>query len=230
VEIANSERIAVIGHLERCAGVAGVFKVLLALKHQTIPPNMYFELSGKGEPRVSEASILQPLCTALQVVLVSIFAAAGVKLDAVVGHPYTAGIITRWAAMQVARYRGLSGAQADNGEGCWLLYDRWKRASAFVASSLRYDDRLAMASDVDAVAEAKEQLDSDQIFARRLVTGPHAALEGSRNRCTRLFMMLRRATRRFCNCNVNNVAAYQSAIGLIWFNALPKVMKKSFSA
>ncbi|KAJ5464099.1 hybrid PKS-NRPS biosynthetic cluster [Penicillium sp. IBT 31633x] len=32
----------VIGHLEGCAGLAGVLKALLAIRHQTIPPNMHF--------------------------------------------------------------------------------------------------------------------------------------------------------------------------------------------
>ncbi|KAK0644907.1 Hybrid PKS-NRPS synthetase lepA [Lasiodiplodia hormozganensis] len=33
----------VIGHLEGCAGLAGVIKVLLAMKHDVVPPNMHFE-------------------------------------------------------------------------------------------------------------------------------------------------------------------------------------------
>lgn len=33
----------VIGHLEGCAGLAGVMKAMLAIKHRTIPPNMHFE-------------------------------------------------------------------------------------------------------------------------------------------------------------------------------------------
>ncbi|KAI1387791.1 lovastatin nonaketide synthase [Hypoxylon trugodes] len=41
----------VIGHLEGCAGLAGVLKAALALKHKTIPPNMHFrELNPAIEP------------------------------------------------------------------------------------------------------------------------------------------------------------------------------------
>jgi len=32
----------VIGHLEGCAGIAGILKALLAIKNKTIPPNMHF--------------------------------------------------------------------------------------------------------------------------------------------------------------------------------------------
>lgn len=34
---------SVVGHLEGCAGLAGVMKVLLSLKHRSIPPNLWFE-------------------------------------------------------------------------------------------------------------------------------------------------------------------------------------------
>jgi len=41
----------VIGHLEGCAGLAGILKASLALQHKTIPPNMHFhELNPQIEP------------------------------------------------------------------------------------------------------------------------------------------------------------------------------------
>jgi thioester reductase-like protein len=39
-----------IGHLEAAAGIAGLIKVVLALKHQTIPPNLHFK---KLNPEIS---------------------------------------------------------------------------------------------------------------------------------------------------------------------------------
>lgn len=41
----------VVGHLEGCAGLAGVLKAVLAIKNRTIPPNMHFkELNPAIEP------------------------------------------------------------------------------------------------------------------------------------------------------------------------------------
>ncbi|XP_014554673.1 hypothetical protein COCVIDRAFT_39421 [Bipolaris victoriae FI3] len=47
----------VVGHLEGCAGLAGVMKVLLAIKHRVIPPNLHFtELNPAIAPHY------KPLC------------------------------------------------------------------------------------------------------------------------------------------------------------------------
>src|SRR5680860_694365 len=39
-----------IGHLEPASGVAGISKLLLALKHKTIPPNIHFKNGNRNIP------------------------------------------------------------------------------------------------------------------------------------------------------------------------------------
>ncbi|KAK6065016.1 lovastatin nonaketide synthase [Seiridium cupressi] len=75
------------------------------------------ELSKPADTsHVMEAAYSQPLCTAVQVVLVSMLAQAGVTFNAVVGHSsgeiaaaFAAGFLTAWDAIRIAYYRGLFG-------------------------------------------------------------------------------------------------------------------------
>ncbi|KAK2024500.1 hypothetical protein LX32DRAFT_705488 [Colletotrichum zoysiae] len=70
-------------------------------------------LHGLWQSRVNEAAFSQPLCTAVQIVLVDLLRAAGVRFHAVVGHSsgeiaaaYAAGFLTARDAIRVAYYRG----------------------------------------------------------------------------------------------------------------------------
>ncbi|KAJ2972006.1 hypothetical protein NQ176_g7405 [Zarea fungicola] len=63
--------------------------------------------------RVGEAAISQPLCTAVQILLVNLLHDAGVSFKAVVGHSsgeigaaYAAGLLSATDAMRIAYYRG----------------------------------------------------------------------------------------------------------------------------
>ncbi|KAK0716109.1 hypothetical protein B0H67DRAFT_684173 [Lasiosphaeris hirsuta] len=72
------------------------------------------ELSKSGkESRVMQAEFSQPLCTAVQIILVDALRAVGVNFDAVVGHSsgeigaaYASGYLSAWDAIRVAYYRG----------------------------------------------------------------------------------------------------------------------------
>ena len=64
--------------------------------------------------RIAEAALSQPLCTAVQVVLVDILREAGINFTTVVGHSsgeigacYAAGLISAEDAIRIAYYRGL---------------------------------------------------------------------------------------------------------------------------
>nr|ALQ32891.1 putative polyketide synthase [Fusarium poae] len=139
--------------------------------------------------RVAEAAISQPLCTAVQLALLNLLTASGVKFDAVVGHSsgeigatYAAGIITLKGAMQISYYRGLhaklaSGTDGKRG-GMMAAGLSPMQAREFVARP-EFKGRIGIAAcnaprtvtlsgDLDAISEAKNVLDKDNVFAREL--------------------------------------------------------------
>ncbi|KAK1636867.1 hypothetical protein BDP81DRAFT_471828, partial [Colletotrichum phormii] len=149
------------------------------------------ELSKEADTsRLGEAELAQPLCTALQIAQVDILTASGIRLDAVVGHSsgeiaatYAAGLITREAAVQIAYYRGFYAHLARAGTkvgGGMLAVGLSLPAASELCRQPAFVGRLVVAAsnapqsctlsgDRDAVAEAKEQLERDNIFARLLV-------------------------------------------------------------
>jgi acyl transferase domain-containing protein len=71
-------------------------------------------LAGKETSRITEAALSQPLCSAVQIVLVDILRAAGITFTAVVGHSsgeigaaYAAGLISDRDAIRIAYFRGV---------------------------------------------------------------------------------------------------------------------------
>ena len=71
-------------------------------------------LAGASSSKVNEAALSQPLCTAVQILLVDLLQLAGVEFDAVVRHSsgeiaaaYAAGHLTSRDAICLAYYRGL---------------------------------------------------------------------------------------------------------------------------
>jgi hybrid polyketide synthase/nonribosomal peptide synthetase ACE1 len=84
------------------------------------------EILAEGKSsRASEAAISQPLCTAVQILLVDLLSSAGINFVAVVGHSsgemgaaYAAGYLSAGDAIRIAYYRGyhLHLAGGPNGE------------------------------------------------------------------------------------------------------------------
>ncbi|KAJ5922013.1 hypothetical protein N7516_009716 [Penicillium verrucosum] len=71
--------------------------------------------AGADTSRIAEAAVSQPLCTAIQIVLVDLLQSAGLTFASVVGHSsgeiaaaYAAGLISAHDAIRIAYYRGLS--------------------------------------------------------------------------------------------------------------------------
>ncbi|KKK21517.1 hypothetical protein AOCH_006732, partial [Aspergillus ochraceoroseus] len=163
----------------------------------TLPPadrpawRLRDELLAAGDAsRIGEAALSQPLCTAIQVVLVDLLRAAGVTFSAVVGHSsgeiaaaYAAGFLSAHDAVRIAYYRGLHARLAGNAstgqKGAMLAVGTsWEDAQDLI--DLRtFKGRLAIAAhnsgasvtlsgDVDAVVRAKKVFDEEKKFARLL--------------------------------------------------------------
>jgi hybrid polyketide synthase/nonribosomal peptide synthetase ACE1 len=71
-------------------------------------------LKDASSSRISQASLSQPLCTAVQILQVKLLRAASIEFSAVVGHSsgeigaaYAAGLISAEDAICIAYYRGL---------------------------------------------------------------------------------------------------------------------------
>ncbi|KAL3474076.1 lovastatin nonaketide synthase [Aspergillus californicus] len=139
--------------------------------------------------RIGEAAISQPLCTAVQVLLVDMLHSAGVRFHAVVGHSsgeigaaYTAGLITAWDAIRIAYYRGVYAKLAggrDGQTGAMMAAGLSPSEARELCQLPQFQQRLSVAAcnsaasvtlsgDHDAVDEAKLMLDEDKKFARVL--------------------------------------------------------------
>jgi hybrid polyketide synthase/nonribosomal peptide synthetase ACE1 len=148
------------------------------------------ELSKEQETsRIGEAALSQPLCTAVQVLLVDMLTAAGLRFSAVVGHSsgeiaaaYTAQFITAADAIRIAYYRGLYAklAGGQNGQkGSMMAVGTSIEDARELCALPDFEGRLAVAAsnsstsltlsgDRDAIEEAKAIFDEEKKFARVL--------------------------------------------------------------
>lgn len=157
----------------------------------TLPPSdrptwqLGEEMLAEGDvSRVSEAVMSQPLCTALQILIVDLLCEAGVHFTAVVGHSsgeiaaaYAAGFVSARDAIRIAYYRGLVVQKAQQG-AMLAVGTSWGDANDLV--HLRaFRGRLAVAAhnsvasvtisgDADAIVHAKKVFDQEKKFARLL--------------------------------------------------------------
>jgi hybrid polyketide synthase/nonribosomal peptide synthetase ACE1 len=141
------------------------------------------------ESRIGEGLMSQPLCTAVQIILVNLLTKAGVTFSAVVGHSsgeigaaYAAGFISAYDAIRIAYYRGFYAkfAEGTNGEKGSMLAVGTSMEDAEELCSLpslegriqiaasNSSSSLTLSGDEDAVAEALEILKDENKFARQL--------------------------------------------------------------
>lgn len=142
-----------------------------------------------GSSRVGEAAISQPLCTAVQILLVNLLHFAGVSFKAVVGHSsgeigaaYAAGLLSATDAMRIAYYRGQCAGLAsgtDGSKGAMLavgtsledaqelcaLEDLEGRITVAASNS---SSSVTLSGDADAIEEARLALEQEGKFARLL--------------------------------------------------------------
>lgn len=95
-------------------------------------------LALADKSRMQKAELSQPLCTALQIVLVDILREAGITFEAVVGHSsgeiaaaYAAGVITASESIRIAYYRGFHTHRCQGTAG---------QRGAMMAVGTSYDD------------------------------------------------------------------------------------------
>ncbi|KUI57330.1 Polyketide synthase-nonribosomal peptide synthetase [Cytospora mali] len=156
------------------------------------PPSWSFSteiLAPTSSSRISEAELSQPLCTALQIIIVDHLRAAGIDFSAVLGHSsgeiaaaYAAGILSDGDAVCTAYYRGQFAklAKSDTGnEGAMMATGMSYEDSRVLCEQNQFVGRLyaaasnspsssTLSGDSAAVYEAKALLDGNGIFARRL--------------------------------------------------------------
>lgn len=139
--------------------------------------------------QLSQAEISQPLCTAVQIALVELLKASGVRFNAVVGHSsgeigaaYASEIITLQGAMHIAYYRGFHAKLACGNRGqqgrMLAVGLSFEKATEFcqqpiLASRLQVaasngPQTTTLSGDEDAIFDAKRILDAENTFARVL--------------------------------------------------------------
>ncbi|QSZ32279.1 hypothetical protein DSL72_001853 [Monilinia vaccinii-corymbosi] len=146
-------------------------------------------LAPAGKSSIEKAEFSQPLCTALQVALVDLLSAIGVKFHAVVGHSsgeigaaYAAGRLTASDAIRIAYYRGIHAHLSkgkDGEEGSMMAIGlSWDEALDFCAGE-DYQGKISIAAsnapktvtlsgNKDAIEGARVVLENKGIFARVL--------------------------------------------------------------
>ncbi|KAL9045821.1 MAG: hypothetical protein Q9214_001201 [Letrouitia sp. 1 TL-2023] len=144
-------------------------------------------MADSASSRVGEAAVAQPICTAIQIILVDLLFAAGVTLQAVVGHSsgeiaaaYACGFLGRHEALQIAYYRGLcTESVGKSPKGAMMALGTSLEDATELCELPAFEGRLRVAAcnssssvtvsgDADAIEEAKLIFEEEKKFARLL--------------------------------------------------------------
>ncbi|KAL8366737.1 hypothetical protein RB595_010546 [Gaeumannomyces hyphopodioides] len=141
--------------------------------------------AGKGN-RINDADVAQPICTAVQIAIIDLFASWGIQPKAVVGHSsgeiaaaYAAGFISAPEAMVAAYLRGyavthhapvgsmLAVGLSPRDAQPWLE----KHSGNVVVACQNSPVSTTLSGTTDAITALAEELNKAEIFARELPTG-----------------------------------------------------------
>ncbi|KAH5224102.1 highly reducing polyketide synthase sthA [Parastagonospora nodorum] len=147
-------------------------------------------LADPSVSRVGEAAISQPLCTAVQIILVKLLCSAKVRFDTVIGHSsgeiaaaYAAGYLSARDALLVAYYRGLhcklAASPNGNVKGAMLAAGTSLEDATELCEDEEFSGRINVAAsnssssvtisgDEDAIDELATVFDDEKKFNRRL--------------------------------------------------------------
>lgn len=148
-------------------------------------------LAAKESSRIAEAALSQPLCTAVQIVLVDILREADISFAAVVGHSsgeigaaYAAGFVSAQDAIRIAYFRGVHvklasspnsharrGAMMAIGasvEDAKALCREDRFAARMQVAAVNSSSSITLSGDEDAIFEAEKALKAEGKFARQL--------------------------------------------------------------
>ncbi|RAK95573.1 BcPKS5, polyketide synthase [Aspergillus ibericus CBS 121593] len=145
-------------------------------------------LAQAKSSRLAEAAVAQPLCTAVQIVLVDLLRAANIRLRAVVGHSsgeigaaYAAGFLSATNAIRVAYYRGLYAKLAGSGgqpgammavgtsfEDAQEFCELEDMVGRIQVAARNSSASITLSGDEDAIEEAVAIFQDEGKFARRL--------------------------------------------------------------
>lgn len=148
------------------------------------------EILAKGESsRINEAEISQPICTAVQILLVDILGKAGITFEVVVGHSsgeigaaYAAGYICAKDAIRIAYYRGIHlhlACGPNKEEGAMMAVGTSFQDAQELCEMPALEGRINLAAsnsfssitlsgDIEAIELAQQVLQDEKKFARLL--------------------------------------------------------------
>ncbi|KAI0446147.1 putative polyketide synthase [Xylaria telfairii] len=145
-------------------------------------------LDPEGDSKVNEAERSQPLCTAIQIAILSVLRGWGVEPSATIGHSsgeisaaYAAGLITETQAMAVAYFRGYVASRIQTSGAMLATSLSVELANKFIqdekleglvcVACINSPQSVTLSGSYQSINLLFEKIRERKIFARKLLTG-----------------------------------------------------------